>query len=63
SANSKSDGSDSTSFFLNKINPGVSMSGKVVFDVPSSLAKSKNTKLQVQTGAWGTEKELINLYK
>lgn len=45
-------------FFLTKVNPGVSLTGNVVFDVPADLA---DTKLQVQTGVFGTETGYINL--
>lgn len=45
-------------FFLTSVNPGVSLSGNVVFDVPADL---ENPQLQVQTGFFGTETGVINL--
>lgn len=49
------------SFFLESINPELSMSGKVVFDVSDAVIESSTKQLQVATGFWGTETELINL--
>lgn len=63
SANQGEDGNIDNSFFLQKVNPESKISGKVVFDVADSVAKSKDLKLQVQTGAWGTETESIILKK
>ena len=48
-------------FFLSKINPDSELTGNVVFDVTQELANDTNLKLQVQTGAWGTQKGLIDL--
>lgn len=45
-------------FFLTSVNPGVSLTGNVVFDVPADL---ENPQLQVQTGFFGTETGLINI--
>lgn len=45
-------------FFLTSVNPGVSITGNVVFDVPADLA---DPILQVQTGFWGTETGQISL--
>jgi len=61
SANQKEDGSIDNSFFLQDLNPGSEMSGKVVFDVSEDVANSSGLKLQVQTGTFGTETENINL--
>jgi len=61
SANQKEDGSIDNSFFLQDLNPGSEMSGKVVFDVSEDVANSSGLKLQVQTGTFGTEAENINL--
>lgn len=49
---------EDTNFFLDKINPGVSVTGNVVFDIPADLA---DPKLQVQTGFFGTETGVITL--
>lgn len=48
------------SFFLEQINPGLSKSGTVVFELPADADVSKAV-LQCQTGAWGTEMIDINL--
>ena len=61
SANQKEDGSIDNSFFMQDLNPGSEMSGRVVFDVPEDVANSSDLKVQVQTGAFGTETENINL--
>lgn len=49
---------ENASFFLESINPGVSLTGNVIFDVPADL---ENIQLQVQTGFFGTETGVINL--
>ena len=49
---------EDTNFFLENINPGVSVTGNVVFDVPADLP---DQILQVQTGFWGTETGQISL--
>lgn len=48
-------------FFLDKVNPEGSVTGNIVFDVTKETVDAGNLKLQVQTGAWGTQKGLINL--
>lgn len=48
-------------FFLTKINPGLSKSGKVVFEVGADVDVSKST-LEAQTGFWGTETVEVKLY-
>lgn len=50
------------SIILKEINPDASLTGKVLFDITQETIDSPDTKLQVQTGAWGTEKGLINLH-
>lgn len=52
---------DST-ILLKEINPDASLSGKIVFDVAQETIDAPELQLQVQTGAWGTEKGLINLH-
>ena len=49
-----------TDFFLQQINPGLSKSGKVVFEVPADLDVS-SAVLHCQTGFWGTESIEISL--
>lgn len=49
------------SFFLSSINPDVSMSGKVVFDVSQEVIDSTTKQLEVSTGYWDKETGLINL--
>lgn len=47
-------------FFLEKINPKLDKTGKVLFALPAGV---KDLKLQVQTGAFGTETGAISLAK
>lgn len=49
------------SIIYQEINPEVTLQGKIIFDVPELIANDNQTKLQVQTGTWGTEKETISL--
>ncbi|WP_077325539.1 DUF4352 domain-containing protein [Virgibacillus siamensis] len=53
-------GENGTDFFLQQINPGLSKSGKVVFEVPKEL-NLKGSVLHCQTGFFGTESIEINL--
>ena len=62
SANQGEDGEISNSFFLQNLNPDVQLDGKVVFDVTEQQANSETNQLQVATGAFGTETELIDLH-
>jgi hypothetical protein len=48
-------------FIFDNLNPGSEMSGKMVFDVSPEVAASKDLKVQIQTGAFGTETDVINL--
>lgn len=48
------------SFFLEELNPDSELTGKVVFDVSNSLI-DKEKQLEVSTGFFGTEKDLIDL--
>lgn len=52
---------DDSSFFLESINPDLTMSGKIIFDVSDAVIDSTTKQLQVATGFWGTETVLINL--
>ncbi|MEY8463704.1 DUF4352 domain-containing protein [Streptococcus merionis] len=52
---------DSQGFWLESINPGLSKTGKIAFDVTDSVIAGPGTQLQVQTGFWGTQTELISL--
>lgn len=49
-------------FFLQQVNPGMSKSGKVVFEVPGDVDLTKAT-LHCQTGFFGTETIEIKLSK
>lgn len=49
---------DDKFFTFEGINPGLALTGNVVFEVPSGLT---GLDLQVQTGFWGTETGIINL--
>lgn len=48
-------------FFLSEVNPGNSITGNVVFDLSNDVVNSSGLQLQVQTGAWGTQKGTISL--
>ncbi len=61
SANQSDDGSIDNSFFLQSLNPDSEMNGKVVFDVAEDVANRDNLQVQVQTGVFGTETDVINL--
>lgn len=61
SANQSENGDIDNSFFLESINPESKLEGKVVFDVSAATATSTGLELQVQTGFWGTETEVIKL--
>lgn len=61
SANQGESGDIENSFFLQQLNPDMEISGKVVFDLAPEVAEAQDLQLQVQTGFWGTENELINL--
>lgn len=52
---------DDSSFFLESVNPELSLTGNVVFDVSDTVINSESKQLQVSTGFWGTETGLINL--
>jgi len=52
--------SKKTAFTFDKINPGNSESGQIVFDVPKNIDLSK-VHLTAQTGLFGTEQVKINL--
>jgi Domain of unknown function (DUF4352) len=55
-------GDAGTDFFLQQINPGLSKSGKIVFEVPADV-KAADALLHCQTGAFGTETTEIKLAK
>lgn len=61
-ANTAEDGSNG-SFILENLNPDLTMSGIVVFDVSDSVAAATDNKLVAQTGFWGTESIDILLTK
>jgi len=63
SANQDEDGNITNSFFLQELNPDSEMSGKVVFDVAPDVASAKDLQLQVQTGLFGTQTDVISLHK
>lgn len=62
SANQGEDGNITNSFFLENLNPDIEMQGKIAFDISEEQANSTKTQLEVATGAFGTETELINLH-
>lgn len=50
-----------SSIIYQEVNPGVTLQGKIIFDVPEAIANDMATELQVQTGVWGSEKDVILL--
>ncbi|WP_019147686.1 DUF4352 domain-containing protein [Timonella senegalensis] len=54
---------DLDSFFLEELNPDLTASGIVVFDVSEKVAKAKDNVLVAQTGFWGTQTVDILLAK
>ncbi|TDL39457.1 DUF4352 domain-containing protein [Macrococcoides bohemicum] len=61
SANQGEDGSIENSFFLEQLNPDSTTKGKVVFDVSKAMANSADKQLEVATGFFGTETDVIDL--
>ncbi|SFL80679.1 DUF4352 domain-containing protein [Salibacterium qingdaonense] len=52
---------DSTSFFLEEVNPGSSTSGKVVFEVVPELAEASDLQAELQEGFFGSNTAVVNL--
>lgn len=50
-----------SNFFLEQVNPDLSATGYVVFDVSDEVLANPELMLQVQTGFWGTETGLIKV--
>lgn len=50
-----------SSIIYQEINPEVTLQGRLIFDVPETIANDMKTELQVQTGVWGSEKDVISL--
>lgn len=50
-----------SSIIFETVNPDASMTGKIVFEITQETIDSPELSLQVQTGAWGTETEVIHL--
>ncbi|UOQ44722.1 DUF4352 domain-containing protein [Halobacillus salinarum] len=63
SANQGEDGTIQNSFFMEQLNPGSEMSGKVVFDVAPDIANSKELVVQAQEGIFGSVTKKISLGK
>ena len=42
-------------FIYDGLNPDIQKSGRIFFDVPEEVANSKDLRLNVQSGFWGTE--------
>jgi len=61
SANQGEDGDIQNSFFMQDVNPDSEITGKVVFDVAPEVASASDLQLQVQTGVFGTQTQVINL--
>ncbi len=54
---------EDTNFFLDFVNPDLSVTGNVVFDVSDETIASEELQLEVQTGFFGTETAVIYLNK
>lgn len=52
---------ESRDFFLQQVNPDVTTTGKVVFDVTDDVIKNPDLLLNVQTGVFGTEQGKIKI--
>ncbi len=50
------------SIIYKEVNPDATLTGTILFDVTQDTIDNQDLQLQVQTGAWGTEKEVINLH-
>jgi hypothetical protein len=48
-------------FMFDGLNPDIQKSGRIFFDVPEEVANSKDLRLNVQSGFWGTEQGDIYL--
>jgi hypothetical protein len=48
-------------FIYDGLNPDIQKAGRIFFDVPEEVANSKELRLNVQTGFWGTEQGEIHL--
>lgn len=53
--------SGTDAIWLQEINPDITLTGTVVFDVSQTVVESSTKQLQVQTGFWGTQTGLVNL--
>ncbi|WP_077622445.1 DUF4352 domain-containing protein [Sediminibacillus massiliensis] len=60
-ANQGEDGSIQNSFFLEQLNPGSEMTGKVVFDVAPEIAEADDLTVVAQEGIFGSVTETIEL--
>lgn len=49
------------SLWYDSLNPDLTTTGVIAFDVSNNVANSFNTLLQVQTGFWGTQTGIISL--
>lgn len=59
--NQNKNGEIVNSFFLENLNPGSTMSGKIVFDVSQTNADNTEKVLEVQEGIFGTQTGTINI--
>ncbi|TFJ93154.1 DUF4352 domain-containing protein [Lentibacillus salicampi] len=60
-ANQNEDGTIKNSFFMEQLNPGSELSGKVVFDVSPDVAGADNLKVEAQEGIFGSVTKTIKL--
>lgn len=52
---------EDNSIIFKELNPGVTLQGKIVFDIPEAVANDNESILQVKSGLWGNEKDTISL--
>ncbi|MCY1589832.1 DUF4352 domain-containing protein [Staphylococcus pettenkoferi] len=62
-ANTDDNGENSNSFFLEQVNPDSTAEGKIVFDVSSKVAKSKDKKLKISSNLFSTQYVTFKLPK
>lgn len=52
---------EDSSIIFKELNPGVTLQGKIVFDIPETVANDNESILQVKAGVWSSKKETISI--
>lgn len=52
---------EDNSIIFKELNPGVTLQGKIIFDIPEGIANDNKSILQIKSGLWGNEKDIISL--